>query len=467
MKKYGLLLLVLLVSLTTVLAGCGGSDGGQGSRTNTEANGAEGKDANSGEDAVKEAEPFTVSLRHIQIGDAKKYRKAILDDAVAQAEAEVPGLAFELDGVEDEVNRFTKLPAEMAAGNPPKVFDLFGGEGDALKYADAGRLLDLTPILEELGLADKFLNMGQFTLDGKVYGLPIGGSTEGFFYNKKLFAEHNLDVPTSLEELEQAAETLKENGITPMAMGSQAAWVPLMLANTIIGRYAGPEAIHGFRDGSAAWNSPEVVAAFAKYQEWVDKGYFTKGELGVTYDGMLNEFLAGKAGMMFDGSWRASAFTNPDLVKDITSEDVGYFAMPAVPGGKGDQTAVNGNYSNGYGFSSNVNERELEAVKAFIKHLYNDDMQVRGLLEDALLPSMKLADAAASDIDTQLEDPVVKQIMETMNAAGEAFSHFDSVVQSDVYSETEQQIQRLIAGKATPQEVGDALQQAQDAANSK
>ncbi|GIQ69941.1 extracellular solute-binding protein [Xylanibacillus composti] len=470
-KQYGLLLLVLLVSLTTVLAGCGGSNAGQGSGANAGTNEAGGTEANAdgqaGGEAVENAEPFTVSLRHIQIGDAKKFRKAILDDAIAKAEAEVPGLAFELDGVEDEVNRFTKLPAEMAAGNPPKIFDLFGGEGDALKYADAGRLLDLTPILEELGLADKFLNMGQFTLDGKVYGLPIGGSTEGFFYNKKLFAEYGIEVPTSLEELEQAAETLKANGVTPIAMGSQAAWVPLMLANTLIGRYAGPEAINGFRDGSAAWDSPEVVAAFAKYQEWVDNGYFTKGELGVTYDAMLNEFLAGKAGMMFDGSWRASAFTNPDLVKEITSEDVGYFAMPAVPGGKGDQTAVNGNYSNGYGFSSNLNERELAAVKAFIKHLYNDEMQVRGLLEDALLPSMKLSDPAASEIDTKLEDPVVKQIMETMNAAGEAFSHFDSVVQSDVYSETEQQIQRLIAGRATPQEVGDVLQQAQEAANAK
>ncbi len=470
MKKYGLLLLVLMVSLTTVLAGCGGNNAGQGSSANTGANEAGGSNevnaGSSGEEAVVEdAEPFTVSLRHIQIGDAKKYRKAILDDAVAKAEAEVPGLTFELDGVEDEVNRFTKLPAEMAAGNPPKIFDLFGGEGDALKYANAGRLLDLTPILEELGLADKFLNMGQFTLDGKAYGLPIGGSTEGFFYNKQLFAQYNIEVPTTLEELEQAAETLKSNEVTPMAMGSQAAWVPLMLANTLIGRYAGPESIYGFRDGSAAWNSPEVVAAFAKYKEWVDNGYFTKGELGVTYDAMLNEFLGGKAGMMFDGSWRASAFANPDLVKEITSEDVGYFAMPAVPDGKGDQTAVNGNYSNGYGFSSNLNEQELEAVKAFIKHLYKDDMQVRGLLEDALLPSMKLTDAAASEIEANLEDPVVKQIMGTMNEAGEAFSHFDSVVQSDVYSETEQQIQRLIAGESSPQEVGDALQQAQEAAN--
>ena len=41
----------------------------------------------------------------------------------------------------------------------------------------------------------------------------------------------------------------------------------------------------------------------------------------------------------------------------------------------------------------------------------------------------------------------------------------DSVVQSKVYTETETQLQKLIAGKATPQEVADAIQKVQDAEN--
>ncbi len=407
-------------------------------------------------------EPYTVALRHIQIGEAQKFRKAILDDVVKKTEEEIPGLTFELDGVEDSVNRFTKLPAEMAAGNPPAIFDLFGGEGDALKYAAAGRLLDLTPILDELGLADRFLNLNQFVLDGKVYGLPIGGSTEGFFYNEELFAQYGLKEPTTWEELELAAETLKNNGVTPFAMGSKGAWVPLMLVNTLIGRYAGPDAIDGFPAGSQAWNAPEVVIAFAKYEEWVKKGYFTKGELGLEYADMLNEFLTGKAGMMFDGSWRSSVFRDEAQAGALTGK-VGYFTMPGVPGGVGDQSYVNGNYSNGYGFSSNLNEREMAAVKAFINNLYNDEMQLRGLLEDGVLPSIKLS----ADAINQVEDKIVKKVMTIMSASGGAFSHYDSTVQSDVYKETETQIGKLIAGMSTPQEVADAIEQVQQAANAR
>lgn len=461
MKKSFLSALIGVLAATTILAACGDS-GGDNKPGASAAATAAGTPTAAAKETAKPAEPFTVSIRHIQIGEAQKFRKAILEDVVKKTQKEVPGLTFELDGVEDQVNRFTKLPAEMAAGNPPKIFDLFGGAGDALKYAKAGRLLDLTPILKELGIADKFINLNQFTLNGKVYGLPIGGNTEGFFYNQPLFEQHGIKEPATWEELEAAAAKLKEKGITPFAMGSKGAWVPLMLVNTLIGRYAGPDSIDGFPAGKQAWNAPEVAAAFAKYEEWEKKGYFTKGELGMEYPDMLNQFLTGKAGMMFDGSWRSSVFKDKAQAGELTGK-VGYFSMPAVPGGVGNQTAINGNYANGYGFSANLNERERTAVKAFIKNLYNDEMQLRGLLEDGVLPSMKLSQEAFAKV----QDPLVNKIMQVINKAGGAFSHFDSTVQSEVYKEAEAQIQKLIAGSATPKQVTDKLEQVQKSANSK
>lgn len=456
MKKGLMLLLVLALGFTLVLAGCSGN----GSKNDPKpSNGESTNKGNKETPGPDKMEPFTVSLRHIQIGDAQKFRRVLLEDVVKKTEEEIPGLKFELDAVEDQVNRYTKLPAEMAAGNPPVIFDLFGGMGDAQKYAQAGRLLELTPILEELGIKDKFLNLGQFMVDDKIYGLPIGGNNEGIFINKKLFDEHSIAVPTTLEELETAAAKLKEAGVIPFAMGSQAAWVPNMLMNTLIGRYAGNDLVERIGDGSLKFNSPEIIAAYSKYEEWAKAGYFTKGELGLSYDQMLNEFLNSKAGMMFDGSWRSSAFKNEELTKNITPEDVVYIPFPAVPGGKGDQTYVNGNYGNGYGFSATLNDNELKAVKAFIKNLYNDEMQLRGLLEDGVLPAMKLA----PEVMNQVEDPVVKQVLDVAAASGGAFSHFEIIIPSKVYTETETQLQAIIAGQATAQQAGEAIQKIFDA----
>ncbi|WP_040951995.1 ABC transporter substrate-binding protein [Gorillibacterium massiliense] len=458
MKKSLTLLVASVMVLSTALAGCGKSDKASESKAPSTAPTATTAAATATPEPTKEAKPFSITLRHIQVGESTKFRKAILDDVVKKTEAEVPGLKIELDGIEDNVNRFTKLPAEMAAGNPPQIFDMFGGSGDALKYAKAGRLLDLTPIVEELGIKDKFVNLTQFTLDGKIYGLPVGGSSEGFYYNKPLFEKYNIAEPKSWDDLEKAADTLKKNGVTPFAMGSKAAWVPIMLVNTLLGRYAGPDIVNEIPAGTKKWTDPTVVAAFAKYQEWEKKGYFSKGELGKEYADQLNDFLTGKAGMLFDGTWRSSVFKDAAQAKDLTGK-VGYFAAPAVPGGVGDQTAVNGNYSNGYGFSANLNDNEKAAVKAFIKNLYNEDLQLRGLLEDNVLPAMKLSDDAIGKVT----DPIVKIVLQGFNTAGGLFSHYDSTVGSVIYSESEKQIQKLIAGDTTPEKMGEALQKVTDA----
>jgi raffinose/stachyose/melibiose transport system substrate-binding protein len=448
-KRNGMVMLTLILTLSTMLAACGGKNSNADSSP-------------SASPSDVKVEPFTISLRHIQIGEPQKFRKAILDEVVKKTEADVPGVTFELDGIEDNVNRFTKLPAEMAAGNPPKIFDLFGGNADALKYAKAGRLLDLTPILDELGIRDKFLNVfGQFTLDGKIYGLPIGGSVEGLFYNTELFDQNGLKAPTTWDDLIKAADTLKAKGISPFAMGSQAAWVPNMFVNTLIGRQ-----LNGFPNGivtgEVKWDQPEIVAGYALYEQWVKNGYFSKGELGKTYDDMLNDFAAGKAGMMFDGSWRSSAFKEGAVAATLAGK-VGFVALPALPNAAGDQTSLNANFSNGYGFSSDLNASELTAVKAFIKNLYNDEMQLRGLTEDGVLPSMKLSDEALAKVT----DPVVKQVLDVMKAAGTTFVHFDAVAQKSVYSETELQLQKLISGGTTPQAAGAAIQKLQASENEK
>lgn len=76
-------------------------------------------------------------LRHTQVGADKQKRLAILQDVVDKVEGEIPNLTFTLDGVESDVNRKEKLRGEMAAGNPPDIFELFGSP-DSKVYAKEG-----------------------------------------------------------------------------------------------------------------------------------------------------------------------------------------------------------------------------------------------------------------------------------------------------------------------------------------
>ncbi|HEY2494152.1 MAG TPA: extracellular solute-binding protein [Paenibacillus sp.] len=455
MKKSLTMLLSLMFVTSAILTGCGGN--------NKAATKEEGTNAPAKTETTASSEPFEMTLRHTQVGADKQKRLAILQDVVGKIESEIPGLTFELDGVESDVNRKEKLRGEMAAGQPPDIFDLFGSP-DSKIYAKEGKLLDLTPILDELGIKDKFSSLDPFTYEGKVYGLPIGGSGEGFFYNKEYYESKGWKAPTTFAELEQQLADIKADGKVALAGASKAGWVPLMLANHLWSRYAGPDVTSKFVTGEAKWTDANVVQGFAKYKEWVDKGYFKKGELGFEYAEYTTQFTSGEAILLYDGTWKSSVFKAGQSGEGMIGK-VGFFNIPAVEGGAGDQTALMRDVNNGYGFSAAVadDERQYAAVKSFIKNLYNEEMQLRGLVEDGVLPAIKIDQAVLNE---NITDDLMSEIVAVLNNSKSSFPAFDSLVQADVTTEISNiQIQSLIGGQTTPEKMGQALQKIQEEAN--
>ena len=85
-----------------------------------------------------------------------------------------------------------------------------------LNPIEEGLVVDLKPYIENETL--KFDNYEDIlqgfrdatTRDGKVYGIPFNKSTEVIWYNKDLFKELNLEVPTTYEEFANVAKTITE-----------------------------------------------------------------------------------------------------------------------------------------------------------------------------------------------------------------------------------------------------------------
>ncbi|MBA2939208.1 extracellular solute-binding protein [Paenibacillus sp. CGMCC 1.16610] len=398
-------------------------------------------------------EPILLTIRHTQVKDTQKKRLAMLQEVVKSTEAKVPGLSITLDGVEDKVNRFEKLRAEMAAGNPPEIFDLFGGT-DTKDYVKANRLLDLTPILSELGLTDKFYSFEEFTVDGKIYGIPMAGYVEGLYYNKKILSEHQIKPPQTWNELLDAAAKLKAQKITPFALAAKDSWVINMMCNTMWVRTAGRDSVEGFLDGSKHWTDPDVVDAFQKYDLLVKKGYFQEGSLALSYAEQQNKFSSGEAAFMFDGSWANTPLLDPE--KSAIAKDVGFMSFPDM-GGPGDGF-INGGWSNAYGFSKKVTPAQLDAIKEFIRQMYNEPMQKRQLVEEGMPPAMKLQ-------DTSNVNPLITQILDVFATSKGAFPAFDSRIQTKVREKLERGMQELVGGRTDPVTLMTEIQKQQDASN--
>lgn len=68
--------------------------------------------------------------------------------------------------------------------------------------------------------------------EGKIYGIPFNKSTEVIWYNKTLFDELGLEVPTTYEELEEVSKTITaEKGIPAAGFDSLANYMSTYLIN--------------------------------------------------------------------------------------------------------------------------------------------------------------------------------------------------------------------------------------------
>jgi multiple sugar transport system substrate-binding protein len=93
----------------------------------------------------------------------------------------------------------TKMQTMIAAGTPPDIWSHWGPSGFA-DYVIRGLAADLTPYIEQdnYDLSDFIPEvLDIYTIDGKVYGLPMLTTASFIFYNKDMFDVAGVEYPTS------------------------------------------------------------------------------------------------------------------------------------------------------------------------------------------------------------------------------------------------------------------------------
>lgn len=103
-----------------------------------------------------------------------------------------------------------KLQTALAsADQTPDVVEV--GNTQAPLFTHAGAFEDLSDMYEELGgddLIESFITQG--SVDGTVYSVPYYSGARAVFYNKEMFEEAGVEVPETLDELQDVAVKLQE-----------------------------------------------------------------------------------------------------------------------------------------------------------------------------------------------------------------------------------------------------------------
>ncbi|MBT2759306.1 extracellular solute-binding protein [Mesobacillus foraminis] len=324
--------------------------------------------------------------------------KFISEDTADESDASVVmGLTEEKTDVNIELetvlqtNLMQKIQLLTASNDLPELFKFESNQlGDMI---DNDQVLDLEKTFKELGLYDK-LNPGAVDLlkslsgDRGLYALPVELNIEGFWYNKKLFEENNLEVPKTWDEMMAVSEKFMEKGIQPFAVAGKEKFPITRLINGYVIRYYGADAMKQVRDGELSITDKGFVEAAKIVQDMNLKGYFGQGVNTIDYDTASNTFLQGKAAMYYMGSWALNEF-NDENINKIGKDQIGFFNIPLVEGGKGTINDYSMNAGLTLSFSKEkYNEQVGEWMKEVFSNYGEKAISERGLISGFKVENM-------------------------------------------------------------------------------
>ncbi|WP_373215555.1 ABC transporter substrate-binding protein [Ruminococcus sp. 5_1_39BFAA] len=234
-------------------------------------------------------------------------------DYLAEA---VPDVEIEFQFI-DNSNYDTIVDTQLSAEEGPDI--ICESPGSALKHARLGYLEPL----DDLGAKYSDAGTSVYSYDGSVYALPGISWFEGIYYNKAMFEENGVELPTTFDEYIAACQKFQDAGILPLAAGLKS-WEP-MLKNSMAfvaaeylstdeGKSFGEQYRNGEVTLDGTWNT-----YLEKWSEMITEGIYTTDMTGIDHDQALEQFATGQAAMFCSGPWDLDTITskNPDLLIDM------------------------------------------------------------------------------------------------------------------------------------------------------
>lgn len=347
-KKFASLALSAVL-VTGLMTGCGNS-----------------KSASSEEIVTEIKEPVEITFWHAMNGDLEKTLQKLTDKfmeenknikVTLQNQSSYPEL-------QQKITATTASPDDLPTLTQAYPHWMINAMQDEL-------IVDLKPYIENETIGFKkyedilegFRNSSN--IDGKIYGMPFNKSTEVIWYNKTLFEELGLKVPTTYEEFAEVSKTITEKkGIVGAGFDSLNNFYTTYLKNKGV----------DFNSKTDVTGKESVEAA-NYYLDGIKEGYF---RIAGT-DMYLSGPFANEAVGMYIGSNAGESFVKQGVGDKF---EVGVAPYPAE--------SVMQQGTDLYMFS-NASAEQRTAGFEFLKFLSSTENQVVWGIETGYIPATKSA----------------------------------------------------------------------------
>ena len=362
------------------------------------------------------------------------------------------------------------LQALSAASASDNLADIVGLQPGSLTQTYSDYLIDLSDYAKaEWGddwtsvydnVTQSQLQLGNKDGDDGHYILPIETQDIYVEYNKTLFEQLGLKVPTTYDELVEVSKTLRDNGYAPLFFGGADGWqhVNLLLMCT---SQISDTLFDECQNGEKAWTCDEMKQAMTNYKKLFDDGVMQDGSLSSTsYSDGTTLFLAGQAGMMLLGSWWAQEYTSEDVSDAVANWDYDYFYLPALEEGLSDSKAIGG-VDFGYGITKNCENPDL-AWKALVSFATGEGAQeiANDMNNHLSYPNIE------PDTSAVVERDGLQNVVDEFNRSGKDIAAGlvnQRIAEPTIETAIQEAMQGLIGGTYSVDEATQHIQDAQDA----
>lgn len=295
----------------------------------------------------------------------------------------------------DKESHSKNMKLEASDGTLPQIFWLDASE--APEYNDSGVLMDLSDFLKENADVQKALGgmENAFADDNGQYGLPYQCNVQGIFYNKEIFDKAGVGYPTSdttYEEFIEMIQKLKENGVTPLSIGSKNSAYAMWEFNETLARYGWEENIDSILAGEETFNNKDLTACFEKLKGIAEAGAFPENMATIEYFDAKQLFNEGKAAMFGTGQWDCAEFD------ENIGENIGFWWGPKFTDTEYNQDIAMKVPSAPIVVNAEAADDDAvkEAVYAFLSFYYGADA-AKISYEGSIFPATNYSDVVATD----------------------------------------------------------------------
>jgi N,N'-diacetylchitobiose transport system substrate-binding protein len=367
--------------------------------------------------------------------------QGVINDYATEFEKANPGTTVNVEFV-PWAQAHDKFTTAIAGGKVPDVAEM--GTTWTPEFAEQGAFTEV----DKAGAGEYVSSLvDAATLDGKVWGKPWYAGARGLIYRKDVLEKAGVEPPTTWEEMQAAAKTIKQK-VPDIYPVSYTGLTEHMYLPTIW-QAGGEIATQDGESWKAALNTPEAVEAIKFYTDFYKEGLVPKAAVGWEEPDAQEAFINGDIAMLIGGGWQYNAIvdTKPEMEKNL-----GTSLEPAGPSGEG--TAFAGG-SHLVVFEESQNK---DLANAFVDFMLKPENVNKFTSEIGFLPGTVAGIESSGYLEDAARKPFAEQLLDHSNVYPPS-PRWGALEGANIF---DGEIQKVMKGQQTPEQAAQSLAEKMD-----